>query len=155
MLGAKTCDRSRPTYALDCNKHPLRPPCPTCAKATSQRPPHVPVTGRNARPETVRHHHTSHAQVPRIGVEGGGVALCPVGCDALVVSCSRRVGSWSDLILPAGAWFNSEVRSHQDQRQKAKGEKSEGKRSSSSAGPGGRQQKKRNTTEQRLSPYSK
>ena len=28
-----------------------------------------------------------------IGVEGGGLALCPVGCDALVVSCPRRVGS--------------------------------------------------------------
>jgi hypothetical protein len=29
----------------------------------------------------------------------------------------------SDLILPAGAWLNTEVRSHQDQRQEAKGEK--------------------------------
>ena len=28
-----------------------------------------------------------------IGVEGGGLALCPVGCRALVVSCPRRVGS--------------------------------------------------------------
>eukprot|EP00964_Phaeocystis_antarctica_P037793 scaffold21610_cov50-Phaeocystis_antarctica.AAC.2 len=38
----------------------------------------------------------------------------------------------SDLILPAGAWFNSEVRSssHQDQRQEAK-VKSEGKRTPS------------------------
>ena len=45
-------------------------------------------------------------------------------------------------ILPAGAWLISEVRSHQDQRQEAK-VKSEGKRtSSSSAGPGGRQEKR-------------
>ena len=29
----------------------------------------------------------------RIGVEGGGLAQCPVGCGALVVSCPRRVGS--------------------------------------------------------------
>jgi hypothetical protein len=63
----------------------------------------------------------------------------------------RRFRSWcpvpggSDLILPAGAWLNTEVRSHQDQRQEAK-VKSEGKRTaSSSAGPGGRQLDKRHT----------
>ena len=64
----------------------------------------------------------------------------------------RLRGTWcpvlggSDLILPAGACLNNEVRSHQDQRQEAK-VKSEGKRrSSSSASPGGRQEtKKRNT----------
>ena len=38
------------------------------------------------------------------GVEGGGLALCPVGCGALVVSCSR---GGSDQLLPAGAWFIS------------------------------------------------
>ena len=32
----------------------------------------------------------------RIGVGGGGLAQCPVGCGAFVVSCPRRVG---DLIL--------------------------------------------------------
>jgi hypothetical protein len=45
-----------------------------------------------------------------------------------------------NLILPAGAWLNTEVRSHQDQRQEAKVKSAKGKRtSSSSAGPGGRQ----------------
>ena len=44
----------------------------------------------------------------RIGVEGGGLALCPVGCGALVVPA---VPGGSDLILPAGAWLNTEVRS--------------------------------------------
>ena len=53
----------------------------------------------------------------------------------------------SGLILPTCAWLISEVRSHQDQRQQAK-VKSEGKRtSSSSAGPGGRQEKKERTVE--------
>jgi hypothetical protein len=43
---------------------------------------------------------------------------------ALVVFlCARG----SDLTLPAGAWLNTEVRSHQDQRQEAK-VKSEGKK---------------------------
>ena len=53
------------------------------------------------------------------------------------------VSGGSDLILPAGACLNNEVRS-QDQRQEAKKVKSEGKRrTSSSASPGGRQEKQR------------
>eukprot|EP00964_Phaeocystis_antarctica_P099379 scaffold65219_cov60-Phaeocystis_antarctica.AAC.2 len=93
----------------------------------------------------------------RIGVEGGGgvVWSCvrwAVGCDALVVSCPRRVGSdtSSGCLAQLRGPFSS-----QDQRQEAK-VKSEGKRtSSSSAGPGERQEKKRkHTTLQRLSPYS-
>ena len=58
-----------------------------------------------------------------IGVEGGGLALCPVGCGALVVSCPPE-GRIS--ILPAGAWLISEVRSYQDQPNRtirSKGEK--------------------------------
>jgi hypothetical protein len=75
-----------------------------------------------------------------IGVGGGGLAQCPVGCGAFVVSCPRRVGS--DTSSGCLAQY-TEVRSHQDQRQEAK-VKSEGKKtSSSSAGPGGRQETKR------------
>eukprot|EP00964_Phaeocystis_antarctica_P062739 scaffold37611_cov69-Phaeocystis_antarctica.AAC.3 len=62
----------------------------------------------------------------------------------------------SDLILPTGAWLNTEVRSHQDQRQEAK-VKSEGKRrSASSAGPGGRQEtKEKYNVAEIITPYSK
>ena len=90
------------------------------------------------------------------------------GLKGVVWPCVRwsAAPSWcpvpggSDLMLPAGAWLNTEVRSHQDQRQEST-LKSEGKTinyrrkkkkrtSSSSAGPGGRQDTiKRNTTLQR------
>ena len=78
---------------------------------------------------------------------------CPVGCGALVVSCPQRVGS---VLLPAGAWLISEVRSHQDQRQEAK-VKSEGKKNIIlKCGPWQAEDKRRKyTTMQRLSPYSK
>ena len=35
----------------------------------------------------------------RIGVEGGGLALCPVGCGALVVSFQRVLGSSPRSVL--------------------------------------------------------
>ena len=77
--------------------------------------------------------------VQRVGVEG--VVWPSVRWAAAPSWCPVPGGS--DLILPAGAWLNNEVRSHQDQRQEAK-VKSEGKRtSSSSAGPGGRQEREK------------
>eukprot|EP00964_Phaeocystis_antarctica_P081850 scaffold51248_cov68-Phaeocystis_antarctica.AAC.4 len=84
----------------------------------------------------------------RIGVEGGGLALCPVGCGALVVSCPRRVGSdtSSGCLAQHRSPFSSRSR-----RQEAQ-VKSEGKiTSSSSAGPGAwrktRDKEKYNVTE--------
>ena len=60
----------------------------------------------------------------RVGVEGGGLAPS-VRWAAAPSWCPVPGGS--DLMLPAGAWLNNEVRSHQDQRQEAK-VKSEGKK---------------------------
>ena len=80
------------------------------------------------------------------------LAQCPVGCSAFVVSCPRRVGS--DTSSGCLAQHRGPFSSRSTTRSKKV--KSEGKRtSSSSAGPGGRQDTKRNTTLQRLSPYSK
>ena len=73
-----------------------------------------------------------------------GPAACCLPADMRCAHASRSSPhaivwpSWcpvlggSDLILPAGACLNNEVRSHQDQRQEAK-VKSEGKRRSSSS----------------------
>ena len=68
-----------------------------------------------------------------------GALPCTPKARRVLLTLSLLQGE-KNLILPAGAWLNTEVRSHQDQRQEAKVKSAKGKRtSSSSAGPGGRQ----------------
>eukprot|EP00964_Phaeocystis_antarctica_P053357 scaffold31309_cov41-Phaeocystis_antarctica.AAC.4 len=55
------------------------------------------------------------------GVEGGGLALCPVGCGALVVSCPPE-GRISILLYTSSgclAHLRGPFSSHQDQRSRS------------------------------------
>ena len=65
-----------------------------CRLCTTARAPRshfflVPTLRRGA----VAKRSKKFEKVYTLRVEGGGLALCPVGCGALVVSCPRRVGS--------------------------------------------------------------